>query len=114
MAGAVEERELVLDGVRVFYRRVPGEGTPVVSEFVDTIWNHWDKSTRDATLALYRHADPDRLAAAGRDLDKLSCPALILWGGGNIYLPAKFADAFAEVLPDAEAEVVEGVLTFVG
>jgi hypothetical protein len=30
MAGAVEERELVLDGMRVFYRRVPGEGTPVV------------------------------------------------------------------------------------
>jgi pimeloyl-ACP methyl ester carboxylesterase len=30
MAGAVEERELVVDGVRVFYRRVPGEGTPLV------------------------------------------------------------------------------------
>ena len=27
---AIEELELVLDGVRVFYRRVPGEGTPVV------------------------------------------------------------------------------------
>lgn len=30
MAGAVESAELVVDGVRVFYRRVPGEGTPVV------------------------------------------------------------------------------------
>ena len=30
VAGAIEERELVLDGVAVFYRRVPGEGTPVV------------------------------------------------------------------------------------
>jgi pimeloyl-ACP methyl ester carboxylesterase len=27
---SVEERELVLDGVRVFYRRVPGGGTPAV------------------------------------------------------------------------------------
>lgn len=78
------------------------------AEFVDTIWNHWDKGTRDATLALYRHADPDRLAAAGADLDKLSCPTLILWGDGDIYLPTKFADAHAAVLPDAEVEVVKG------
>ncbi len=27
---AIEEGELVVDGVRVFYRRVPGEGTPIV------------------------------------------------------------------------------------
>jgi pimeloyl-ACP methyl ester carboxylesterase len=30
MPSAVEERELVLDGIKVFYRRVLGEGTPVV------------------------------------------------------------------------------------
>ena len=30
MAGAIEEGELAVDGVRVFYRRVPGEGTPIV------------------------------------------------------------------------------------
>lgn len=30
MAGRVEESELTLDGVRVFYRRVEGEGTPTV------------------------------------------------------------------------------------
>ena len=29
---------------------------------------------------LYRHADPDRLVAAGRDLGQISCPALVLWG----------------------------------
>ncbi len=82
--------------------------SPMPAEFVDTVWDHWDKGTRDATLALYRHADPDRLAAAGRDLDKLACPALILWGDGDIYLPTKFAGAFAAVLPDAEVEIVEG------
>ncbi len=30
MPGAIEERELILDGVKVFYRRVAGEGTPTV------------------------------------------------------------------------------------
>ena len=38
------------------------------------IWDHWDKGTRDATLALYRHADPDRLAAAGKDLGQARLP----------------------------------------
>ena len=28
--GAIEEGEITLDGVRAFYRRVPGEGTPTV------------------------------------------------------------------------------------
>jgi pimeloyl-ACP methyl ester carboxylesterase len=66
------------------------------------------RGTRDATLALYRHADPDRLAAAGKDLDRLSCPALILWGDGDIYLPTRFAHAYAKALPDAEVEIVPG------
>lgn len=89
-------------------RQARADHSPMPAEFVDSVWDHWDKGTRDATLALYRHADPDRLAAAGRDLNRLDCPALILWGDGDIYLPTKFADAHAEVLPNAEVEIVSG------
>jgi hypothetical protein len=55
-------------------RQARGDRSPMSSEFVDTVWDHWDKGTRAATLALYRHADPDRLAEAGRDQSKLTCP----------------------------------------
>jgi pimeloyl-ACP methyl ester carboxylesterase len=89
-------------------RQARADRSPMPAEFVEMVWDHWDKGTRDATLALYRHADPDRLAAAGADLGRLSCPALILWGDGDIYFPTKFADAFAEALPDAEVEIVGG------
>jgi len=89
-------------------RQARADHSPMPAEFVDTVWDHWDKSTRDATLALYRHADPDRLAAAGKDLDKLACPALILWGDGDIYLPPKFAQAHQEALPSSEVEIVPG------
>ena len=51
------------------------------------IWDHWDDGTGHAMLALYRHADPDRLAAAGKDLGRLACPALVLWGERDPYLP---------------------------
>ena len=59
-------------------------------------------------LALYRHADPDRLAEAGRDLGRLACPALVVWGERDLYLPTKFAQAFADALPDSELELVAG------
>jgi pimeloyl-ACP methyl ester carboxylesterase len=61
-----------------------------------------DRRGAAAILALYRSADPDRLAAAGEDLGSLSCPALVIWGGSDRYLPARFGAAYAERLPAAE------------
>jgi pimeloyl-ACP methyl ester carboxylesterase len=95
-------------GMGLIMRQARGDHSPMPPEFLDTIWDHWDKGTRDATLALYRHADPPRLAEAGRNLDRLTCPALILWGDNDIYFPTRFAHAHAKVLPDAEVEIVEG------
>jgi pimeloyl-ACP methyl ester carboxylesterase len=89
-------------------RQARGDHSPMPPEFVDTVWDHWDKGTRAATLALYRHADPDRLAEAGRNLNRLTCPALVLWGDRDPYLPARFAEAFAQTLSNAELEIVSG------
>lgn len=89
-------------------RQASGDRSPMPREFVDTVWDRWDGGTRAATLALYRHADPDRLAAAGRDQRRLACPSLVLWGDRDPYLPAKFGREYADVLPDAELEVVAG------
>ncbi|MGB7685832.1 MAG: alpha/beta hydrolase [Solirubrobacterales bacterium] len=89
-------------------RQARGDRSAMPPEFVDMIWDHWDKGTRDATLALYRHADPDRLVTAGKDLDKLACPSLVVWGDRDAYLPTRFAEAYAAVLPDSTLEVVAG------
>lgn len=89
-------------------RQARGDRSPMPPEFVDMIWDRWDKGTRDAVLTLYRHADPDRLAAAGTDLGGLACPALVLWGDRDIYLPTRFAEAYAAVLPDARLEILAG------
>jgi pimeloyl-ACP methyl ester carboxylesterase len=77
-------------------------------EFVDMVWDHWDAGTGDAVLALYRHAGPDRLAAAGRDLGRLTCPSLVLWGERDPYLSTRFAQAYAEALPNSEMDLVPG------
>jgi pimeloyl-ACP methyl ester carboxylesterase len=77
-------------------------------EFIDMVWRHWDKGTQRATLHLYRDANPARLAAAGKNLNTLDCPALILWGDRDPYLPPKFAQAHAQTLPNAELKILKG------
>jgi pimeloyl-ACP methyl ester carboxylesterase len=89
-------------------RQSRGDRSSMPPEFIDTVWDHWDKGTSDALLALYRHADPDRLAAAGRDLGRLTCPSLVAWGDRDPYIPTRFAEQFARVLPDAELEIAQG------
>lgn len=89
-------------------RQARGDRSAMPREFIDMVWDHWDKGTRAATLALYRHADPDRLVEAGRDLGRLTCPALVLWGDRDPYLPLRFGEAYAAALPGAELEVATG------
>jgi pimeloyl-ACP methyl ester carboxylesterase len=59
-------------------------------------------------LKLYRATDepgapdPD-LVAALRERDP---PALVIWGGGDPYLPSSYAERQAEFLPRAEVNVL--------
>jgi pimeloyl-ACP methyl ester carboxylesterase len=90
-------------------RQARGDRRAMPHEFVEMIWRHWDRGTKRAVLELYRDADPDRLAAAGRDLATLTCPSLVLWGDRDVYLPTRFAHAYGDVLPNAEVEVLPGL-----
>jgi pimeloyl-ACP methyl ester carboxylesterase len=88
-------------------RQARGDRGPMPPQFVEMIWRHWDSGTKRAVLRLYRDADPSRLAAAGSGLAGLTCPALVLWGGRDPYLPRRFAEAYAEALPSAELDLRE-------
>jgi len=106
--GEVANATTTKAGMALLMRQARSDLTPMPPEFVEMVWSHWDKGTRAAVLALYRHADPDRLTEAGRDLGHLACPALVLWGDGDRYLPVRFGEAYAAALPDARLEVIEG------
>jgi pimeloyl-ACP methyl ester carboxylesterase len=107
-AGEIANATTTKRSLALTLRQARGDRSPMTLEFVEMIWRHWDRGTKRSILQLYRDADPDRLAAAGRDLDKLACPALILWGDRDPYLPTKFAHDYAQALPNAEAEIVAG------
>ena len=77
---------------------------------VEEIWKHFDHGTQRAILRLYRSAPEDVLEEAGRGLDAIKAPALVLWGGADPYLPTSFAHAYGDALGGpAQVEVVDGV-----
>ena len=89
-------------GTALLLRQATADGRPMPDEFVDMIWRHFDRGTRRAILELYRSAPEDALAAAGSRLGELACPAMVLWGADDPYLPVEFARRYAARLPDAE------------
>lgn len=92
--------------MEVTLRQAGADRGPMPASFVEMIWRHWDRGTGRAVLALYRDADPDRLAEAGRGLRRLDCPALVLWGARDPYIPSRFAAAYGRALPGAQVEVL--------
>ena len=71
---------------------------PMPEEFIDAVWAHFDHGTQRAILKLYRSAPEDALARAGSRLGEISCPAMVLWGGEDRYLPSRFAELYAQAL----------------
>jgi pimeloyl-ACP methyl ester carboxylesterase len=76
--------------------------------FVERMFDHYDRRTRRAVLKLYRATDepgaPDpQLVAALKAADP---PTLVIWGGGDPYLPSSYAERQREFLPRAEVHVL--------
>lgn len=77
-------------------------------EFVEAMYDHYDRRTRKAVLALYRATDdPGGMSQAliqlfaDRDL-----PALVIWGEHDAYLPASYAERQREAFPAADVHVL--------
>jgi pimeloyl-ACP methyl ester carboxylesterase len=87
-------------------RQVSGDRRAMPPQFIEMTWRHLDHGTNQATLALYRHADPDRLAAAGKDLSHLACPSLVIWGANDSFLQPRFGEAYAKALPSSTLQLV--------
>jgi pimeloyl-ACP methyl ester carboxylesterase len=75
---------------------------PLPEEFFEMIWAARRPGTWPAMLKLYRSADPDAMAAAGAGLSRLDCPALVVWGAQDPYIPVRFGRIYAERLPNAQ------------
>jgi pimeloyl-ACP methyl ester carboxylesterase len=77
-------------------------------EFVEGMYDHYDRRTRRAVLKLYR-ATPDP-GGMSENLIGLfrprEIPALVIWGEGDPYLSSSYAPRQREAFPSAEVHVL--------
>jgi len=77
-------------------------------DFVEKMYDHYDRRTRKAVLALYRATDDpggmsEGLIGLFKDRD---IPALVIWGEHDAYLPSSYAARQREAFPAAEVHVL--------
>jgi len=91
---------------RMLLNRNEPRGLP--RDFVEAMYDHYDRRTRKAVLALYR--DTDDPGSAAPELTKLlaprDIPALVIWGEKDAYLPSAYAERQREAFPSADVHVL--------
>jgi pimeloyl-ACP methyl ester carboxylesterase len=86
------------------FKRALRRGGPWSDERLDALWEQFDQGTQRAVLRLHRDTPVERLAEAGRHLDLLRGPALVIWGERDPWLAPALADSYAASLPGAALE----------
>jgi pimeloyl-ACP methyl ester carboxylesterase len=106
VVGEVFQATATRGAFRFLLNRNEPRGLP--REFVDEMYDHFDRRTRKAVLALYR--DTDDPGAAAVEFSKLMAPrdipALVIWGERDAYLPASYATRQREAFPSADVHVL--------
>ncbi|HEX5591920.1 MAG TPA: alpha/beta hydrolase [Solirubrobacterales bacterium] len=77
-------------------------------DFVEAMYDHYDRRTRKAVLKLYRATDdPGGMSEALVGLfAEREIPALVIWGEHDAYLPWSFAARQRDAFPAAEVHVL--------
>lgn len=77
-------------------------------DFVEAMYDHFDRRTRKAVLELYRATDdPGGMSEAVTQVfAEREIPALVVWGEHDAYLPSSYAERQREAFPAAEVHVL--------
>ncbi|HWC47327.1 MAG TPA: alpha/beta hydrolase [Solirubrobacterales bacterium] len=77
-------------------------------DFVEAMYDHFDRRTRKAVLKLYRATDdPGGMSEALVGLfASREIPALVIWGEHDAYLPSSYAERQRDAFPAAEVHVL--------
>ena len=84
--------------MRFILREANVTAGPQTERELASVVEHFDHGTQRAILKLYRSAPPTVLAAAGLELERITAPALVVWGAQDPYIPASYAQAYGEHL----------------
>ncbi|HET7508695.1 MAG TPA: alpha/beta hydrolase [Solirubrobacterales bacterium] len=106
VVGEIFQATATRGAFRSLLNRNEPQGLP--RDFVEKMYDHYDRRTRKAVLALYRATDDpgsmsEGLIALFKDRD---IPALVIWGEHDAYLPSSYATRQREAFPAAEVHVL--------
>lgn len=77
-------------------------------EFVDGMYDNYDRRTRRAVLDIYR--DLRKVGKSAKQmiptLAAADLPGLVIWGAGDPYIPSSFAERQRDAFPSARIEVL--------
>ncbi|HET9677185.1 MAG TPA: alpha/beta hydrolase [Solirubrobacterales bacterium] len=104
--GEIFQATATRSAFRFLLNRNEPRGLP--RDFVEAMYDHYDRRTRKAVLALYRATDdPGGMSEALSQLFVArDVPALVVWGEGDAYLPSSFAERQREAFPSADVHVL--------
>lgn len=106
LLGELFQASTTRPGFRWAVNRNEPRGLP--REFIDEMYNHYDRRTRRAVLKLYRATDNPGGSVPGlvETLAPRDIPALVIWGEDDAYLPAEYAARQRDVFPSADVHVL--------
>ena len=106
------ELAMALTGPHTLRRATRGAAAgcgPMAPELAARVLEAFDHGTQRAILRLYRSVEPGQLERLGTRLEAVRCPALVVWGAEDPYVPLAFAHAYARALGGpVRVEEVEG------
>ncbi|HET7508271.1 MAG TPA: alpha/beta hydrolase, partial [Solirubrobacterales bacterium] len=106
IVGEIFQATATRPAFRYLLNRNEPRGLP--RDFVEAMYDHFDRRTRKAVLELYRATDdPGGMSEAlvGLFADR-EIPALVIWGEHDAYLPWKYAERQRDAFPAAEVHVL--------
>lgn len=95
---------------RAMFRRQISSQEPrgLPREFIDEMYDNFDRRTKAAVLDLYRDARSisDDAAILAPTLAAVDLPSLVVWGVGDSYLGSELAERQKEAFPSAEVHLL--------
>jgi pimeloyl-ACP methyl ester carboxylesterase len=88
--------------------RASGTNSRMPPEVLDAFTRYLDPGMKRAILQLYRSGTPQRIAWAGRRLETVDCPKLLLWGTGDGFVSTRDGRRYAHWLGNCEFEPLPG------
>jgi pimeloyl-ACP methyl ester carboxylesterase len=84
-----------------------GEPRGLPRPFIDRMYDHYNRRTKQAVLKLYRAThDPGGSGELARALATRDVPALVIWGEHDRYVPASYAARQRDAFPSADIHVL--------